>query len=179
MKSVIRTVKGILFSVASLCSVSGFADQLIPDIANHATETIGQKLTECGLSLIDPTTPGLPYPRRDARYAVVNQHGRALAYFLQVYGNGAEWLWMNPDGSYRHSIRFNNSQIQFTTPWAGNVASANRYVTVGGAGYNFYCRSSLDNGYRPIPGLEPFMQCVHRNFVDVITRQLCRHGLQD
>lgn len=175
-----KTARQMLFPLTVLTmsittTSQALAEQLLPDIARTATEEIGAGLQGCGLSLVDPNTPGMPYPRRDARYAVVNQQGRVLAYFLQVYRNGADWLWMNPDGSYQHSIRFTNSQIQFSTPWSGVVASSNRYMTVGGPGYNFYCRAQ--GGM--IPNLDFFMHCVRRDFVNFITGQLCRHSTPD
>jgi hypothetical protein len=149
------------------------AEQSIPDFANRVAVVMESNLTNCGLFLIDPRTPGLPNNTRwNARYAVVNGRGQALAYFVQDYGVGAVWTWMNPNGSFRHSIQFDHQSIRFVTPYAGNVASASRFVTPGGVGFNMYCRSA--GGM--VPQWQMFESCVGQDFVQVITNQLCQYA---
>jgi hypothetical protein len=103
---------------------------------------------------------------------VVNRRGQALAYFVQNYGNGVNSTWMNPNGGFRHSIQFGNEGIRFVTPYAGNVASASRFVTPMGVGYNMYCRAA--GGM--VHTWQIFENCVASHFVNVITTQLCQYA---
>jgi hypothetical protein len=158
---------------AGVVATPAFADQMLPDFAQRVSTIIEGKLKSCGLLFVDPRTPGLPFNTRwNARYAVVNRRGQALAYYVQDYGNGASWTWMNPNGGYRHSIQFGNWGIKFTTPLAGNVASASRYVTPMGAGYNMYCRAA--GGM--VPTWQVFENCVASQFVAVVSNQLCQYA---
>ncbi len=161
----------IFFAAFMGLQTPAFAEQALPDLANRAAGAVESSLRACGLSLIDPQTPGLPNNTRwNARYAVVNSRGQALAYLVQDYDVSAVWTWMNPNGGFRHSIQFDNQNIRFVTPYAGNVASANRFVTPGGVGFNMYCRSS--GGM--VPTWQLFENCINRDFVQVIVGQLCR-----
>ncbi|MEY4632519.1 MAG: hypothetical protein RIQ81_2639 [Pseudomonadota bacterium] len=170
-----KSVISVVFVLSGLLAgtQSGLADQSLPDFGRRAASAIEANLKSCGLLLINPHTPGLPYNTRwNARYAVVNRAGQALAYFVQDYGAGETMTWMNPNGGYRHSIRLGNWGIGFTTPLAGNVASASRFVTPMGIGYNFYCRSA--GGM--LPNWQMFEACVASDFVRVVSAQLCQYA---
>jgi len=170
-KSVLRMV---LAAISLFCFQSkASAEQALPDFASRVASVVESNLTSCGLYLVDPQTPGLPNNTRwNTRYAVVNARGQALAYFVQNYGAGAVWTWMNPNGGFRHSIQFDNQSIRFVTPYAGNVASASRFVAPGGVGFNMYCRAA--GGM--VPHWQMFETCVGRDFVQVIAAQLCQYA---
>jgi hypothetical protein len=147
------------------------AEQSLPDFANRAMVAVDNNLKSCGLLMVDPHTPGLPNNNRwEARYAVVNHRGQALAYFVQTYGGLVSWAWMNPNGGFLHSIQFDNYSVSFGTPLGGNVATASRYVTPSGVAFNFYCRSA--GGM--VPTFQMFEACVERDFVQVLSHELCR-----
>ena len=154
-----------------LFAANVFADQSLPYLAQRVTQEIGNELTRCQLQLVDPHTVGLPYRRLDASYAVVTPTGIPLAYFIQSYGINANWRWVNPDGSYPHSIQFSNAAIRFVTPFMGNVASATRFVTSQGINYNLYIR-----GYGNIFDWQLFEQVIRRDFISVVTNRLCQFG---
>lgn len=161
---------GIIFSCLALPVAK--AEQHLPDFGNQVANVVDSRLKECGLQLVNPHQRGFAYPTRwNARYAVVNHRGQLLAYSVRNIGaGGVQWAWMNPNGGYRHSIEVNNRAVRFVTPLAGNVASANRFVTPAGVGYNMYCRAA--GGM--LPAWPAFESCVVNGFVDVVVGQLCR-----
>lgn len=162
----------LILAAACLMPLSARAEQFLPNFAQNVATVIDNNLKSCGLQLVNPHQPGFAFPTRwNARYAVVNNRGQLLAYSMRnIGGGGVEWVWMNPNGSYGHSIRANNRQIKFVTPLAGNVASANRFMTVGAIGYNMYCRAA--GGM--LHAWPAFERCVAESFVAVVTGQLCR-----
>ncbi len=139
--------------------------------ANSVVSAIDQKLLACNLRILDPFTPGLPYPQVYADKAIVSPNGQLLAYFAYEHGGGGDTLvYKNPNGGMRHQVEFNISDLYYVTPLAGTVAHGNRFRTVNGFNYNFYCRSA------PVFSLNDFRNCVTYNFVNLVTDQLCRFG---
>ena len=123
-----------------------------------------------GLLELSPWHPNLPHPQVPALKAIVSQLNGLLAYYDEENGPGFTTLvFKNPNGGYRHSVSFNRDQIQFVTPYQGTVAHSNRYMTVNGPGYNFYCQS------RPVTE-QGFYSCIDQLFVRVIVDQLRRYA---
>ncbi len=147
----------------------GFADQTLTNTAFRTIQQTNNDLQRCGLQFAAPNSRGLPYPPRDARYAIVNRFGRLLAYYREnTFGYTSQYYYSNPNGTFPHFVELRDDQLRYSIP-GSMVASADRVFVPGGVGYNLYCR---DTGYaRNWP---TFTRCVDRNFVHVITSQLCR-----
>ena len=158
----------------AILAPSVYANRVTLDLARRAAQDVEFYLQRCGLNLVNPNAPGLPFPPFNATYAVTNRFGQALAYFTQQnvgnYGF-SDWRWVNPHGSYAHRIEFSFNRIQFQTPYAGVVASANEISGPFGNGYNLYCRS-----FGNVQNWQFFEQCIQRDFVNVIAGQLCQYS---
>lgn len=126
-------------------------------------------LQKCGLVEMNAYDPRLPRPQVPADTAIVNKRGRVLAYYIQFNNYGTTQILKNPNGGMVHSVTYSREHIQWVTPLAGTIAHGNRFMTVGGPGYNLYCRS--------VPVLFPaFQACVQQGFVDVVVAQLCANA---
>lgn len=138
-------------------------------VGYQSIQEVWSQLRFYGLLELSPWHPALPRPQVPALKAVVSQRAGLLAYYDEENGIGASTLvFKNPNGGFRHSVSFNRDQIQFVTPYQGTVAHANRFMTVGGPGYNFYCQS------RPVTE-QGFYNCINRLFIRVIVDQLRRY----
>ena len=168
-----RLLRALTITIVCTLPLAAKADQTLPNFAFMVSEQIKTSLQGCGLGLVDPRQPHFPYQRLNATYAVVNQRtGNLLAYFVQDFGGIANnWRWMNPNGSYAHSIQFSNERLRFVTPYQGNVASSSRFVTSAGVGFNMYCRA-VGNVFNRAA----FETCVQRDFANVVTNQLCQYA---
>ena len=158
----------VLVAVSSLFysfSVFGFT-QSFSGIGIKTMEQTWTELKSVGLFEMDPWDPRLPHPQVPALKAVVSSRVGLLAYFdEEIYGWGTNLVFKNPNGSYRHSVFYSRDAIKFVTPYQGTVAHANRYMTVDGPGYNFYCQR------HPVTEFA-FYQCVDSLFIKVIVNQL-------
>lgn len=156
---------GLVFSLSSYSAptrFSGLAYQNVRQIMND--------LQRWGLLEMSPWHPSLPRPQVPALKAIVSRTRGLLAYYDEENGWGATSLvFKNPNGSYPHSVTFNRDGIRFVTPYKGTVAHANRYMTVNGPGFNFYCQS------RPVTERN-FYYCIDRLFNNVIVQQLIRYN---
>lgn len=151
-----------LFSEAAPERFSGTAYQSVRQIMND--------LQRWGLLEMSPWHPSLPRPQVPALKAIVSRTRGLLAYYDEENGWGATSLiFKNPNGSYPHSVTFNREGIRFVTPFKGTVAHANRFMTVNGPGFNFYCQS------RPVTE-QNFYYCIDRLFNNVIVQQLIRYS---
>ncbi|MFM8313595.1 MAG: hypothetical protein ACKOA8_04860 [Deltaproteobacteria bacterium] len=164
-------MKNLLFVLISLvaCGFSGnslAATQSLSDLGYRSMQQTWTELKANGLLEMDPYDPRLPYPQTPALRAVVSRRLGLLAYFNEENGFGGTTLvFKNPNGGYRHSVSFNRDRIKFVTPYMGTVAHANRFTTVGGPGYNFYCQSQPVTEYA-------FYQCIDSLFIKAIVNQL-------
>jgi len=137
-------------------------------LATETVDRVNQELTACGLFIVSPFEPGLPYPMTPAIFAVRNNARRLLAYYdEQNYSLENIFVYKNPNGSLPHNIRFNRDNINFVTPYHGTVAHINRYRVAGGYRDDHYCLSRY-------VGAEQFSECVDREYTQLIARQLCR-----
>jgi len=159
---------GLCLGLVGPGSSSASADSL-SSVGFRSVETTFTQLKFYGLLELSPWHPALPRPQVPAVRAIASQRNGLLAYYDEENGGAATTLvFKNPNGGYRHSVSFNRDAIQFVTPYQGTVAHANRYLTVNGPGYNFYCQS------RPVT--EPvFYSCIDKLFVQVIVDQLRRY----
>jgi hypothetical protein len=136
--------------------------------AMHTMEQTWSEINDCGLLRWDAHDPRLPHPQVPADEAVVSSRALVLAYYYERLGHGNSLEFKNPNGGMKHSVRYTSDDISFVTPYAGTVARANRFYTVEGPHYNFYC------GTLKLESAELFSKCVNERFVRVITDQLCR-----
>jgi hypothetical protein len=142
----------------------------LPQAGSGSVKAVWKGLEDCGLKVVDAYDPHLPRPQVPADLAIVVGNSRVLAYYLETYGFGITQLFKNPNGGMVHSVSYNRDEIRWVTPLAGTIAHANRFMTVGGPGFNLYCHSTPLYG----DGAEAaFKACVQHAFVDVIVRQLC------
>lgn len=158
-----------LFALTLMAQVA-FANPSLSfsQMANESVEVTWRQLQAGGLERWDAYHPLLPRPQVPAKFAVVNKQRRVLAYFDEEFGvGGSTYVFKAPNGGYRHSVSFSWDGIKFVTPYQGNVAHANQFMTVGGPGYYFHCRSQYTN-------FEGFKSCVTYNWINVIVRQLTR-----
>lgn len=135
--------------------------------ARRDVDEVWRGLQSCGLRLLDAHDPSLPRPQTPADIAIVTSQGRLLAYYLETFGLGTTLKFKNPNGGMVHRVSFSRSDLKYLTPYAGTVAHGNRFMTVGGPRYHYYCRS------RRVSAAQ-FKACTTRRFVDVVVRQLCR-----
>lgn len=139
-------------------------------VAYQSTQQIFRDLQRWGLLEMNPWHPSLPRPQVPALKAIVSRTRGLLAYYDEENGWGATSLvFKNPNGSYPHSVTFDREGIRFVTPFKGTVAHANRFMTVNGPGFNFYCQSRLVTE-------QNFYYCIDRLFTEVIVRQLIRYA---
>lgn len=137
-------------------------------IAHRALEQIWQELNFCNLYVLSANDPRLPRPLVRADKAIINRHGRLLAYYAENLSQGGyELEFKNPNGSYQHTIQFSPNDLNFRTPYQGNVAHANRFFTPQGPDVHYYCMS------RHV-ALPDFLYCVEEQFIHLISYQLCR-----
>jgi hypothetical protein len=161
-------MKKALVTLAFL-SVSAFGSSF-SKMAHDSVNAILTGAQECSLLVLDAYDPRLPYPQVPADTAITTKHGRVLAYFLELHGFGSTMLFKNPNGGMVHSVTYGREGIRYVTPYAGVIAHGNRYMTVGGPGYNLYCHSQPVNG-------AGFEVCVKRAFVDYVLQQLCLNAV--
>jgi hypothetical protein len=164
MKRFLKNV-GVL-SILFTSVIGSAASQSLSDLGYRSIQQTWNQLQTLGLLEMDPWDPRLPYPQTPALKAVVSRKVGLLAYYNEENGFGATTLvFKNPDGGYRHSVSYNRDSIKFVTPYMGTVAHANRFNTVGGPGYNFYCQS------QPVTEFA-FYQCIDSLFIQAIVNQL-------
>lgn len=163
----------IFHSLILLCliSINSFgATETLSDVGYKAMNQTWTELKSFGLLEMDPWDPRLPRPQVPALKAVVSKRVGLLAYFNEEYGGGGTTLvFKNPNGGQRHSVSFNQGWVGFVTPYQGTIAHANRFMTVDGPGYNFYCQS------QPVTELA-FYQCIDSLFIKVIVNQLKQYA---
>ena len=149
-------------AVANTDSFSRFAYQMIDET--------WRGLGNYGLLRLSAWDAHLPRPQVPALEAVVSRRVGLLAYYdEETYGFVSMLVFKNPDGGMRHAVTFNRDRIEFQTPYAGVVAHANRFMTVGGPAVNFYCQS------QPVTEFS-FYQCVQGLYINVIVNQLKQFG---
>lgn len=143
--------------------------QSFPNLGYQTVQEIWTQLRYYGLLEMNAWDVTLPRPQVPALRAVVSVRNGLLAYYDEETGFGGSTLvFKNPNGGLRHSVSFNRETIQFTTPYQGNVAHANGFMTVNGPGYHFYCQS------RPVTEAA-FYRCIEQRFVRLIVDQLRRY----
>ncbi|MCX6103342.1 MAG: hypothetical protein NT000_08790 [Proteobacteria bacterium] len=158
---ILLTVAASFYPIKTPASV-GTLSQLAYQTINETWTRLGS----VGLLEMNPWDTRLPRPQVPALKAVVNQRLRLLAYYNEEnIGLGTTFVFNNPNGGQRHSVSFNTDWISFLTPYQGTVAHANRYMTVNGQGYNFYCQST------PVTE-QGFYNCIDHLFISVIVNQL-------
>src|SRR5690606_20715451 len=108
-----------------------------------AVHTVGQTdraIKACGLAIVDPYGPGMPYPRVPAERAIRTDNYRLLAYYdEEMFGGGTAFVYKNPNGSMRHSLEVSESRFYAKTPYGGVVARASRFKTTAGWQFRYYC----------------------------------------
>ena len=157
----------IRFALALMMFASVTQASPFPPLAQSSLQAVWKGLEDCGLKKVDAYHPSLPRPQTPADLAIVNSNGQVLAYYLEVYGIGATALFKNLNGGMVHRVSYGREAIQYLTPYAGTIAHGNRFMTVGGPGYNLYCRSQPVNA-------NGFQACIQQRFINVIVGQLCR-----
>ncbi len=148
-----------------------FADITFHDVAHQVLNDTWNELYRCGLQRIDAYDPRLPRPQVPAIDAVVNSKWIVLAYTNEEFGSGATYYaFKNPNGGLPHSVTYGRDRIEFTTPYAGVIASASRAMTVGGPIYTYRCANQY---------MDPnnWAACVRNYYTMVIANQLCRYPL--
>lgn len=164
MKNRIIIVSLVSFFIGS-ANLMG-STQTLSEVGYKAINETWNELKFAGLLEMDPWDPRLPRPQVPALKAVVSQRVGLLAYFNEeYYGGGTTLVFKSPNGGQRHSVSFNQHWIGFLTPYQGTIAHANRFMTVNGPGYNFYCQS------QPVTEFA-FYQCIDSLFIKVIVNQL-------
>jgi hypothetical protein len=123
------------------------------------------QLEKAGVWRLDPYDPRLPYPQVSALEAFYYPPLGTLSYFDQETGGGTTYVFKNRQGGNRHRISFNESHIEFVTPYMGTVAHANRFKTVEGWNYHFWCQSQLVTK-------AAWDACIHNLFIQVIRREI-------
>lgn len=132
----------LLFSLLFF-SVTSFALPFsLVRVGTDAVDITYRLLEARGVMRLDPYDPRLPYPQVQAMEALYQPRTGAFAY---VNGGVGAWggviAFKNRFGGNVHLISAGPDFIQFTTPYSGNVAHANRFKTIAGWDYHFYCRS--------------------------------------
>lgn len=162
-------MKNIFFSflfVLSTVSVAAYPPFSYYQTAHDAVNITLSELQSVGCETLSPNDPRLPYPQVSAIEAIVNFQTGALTYYDEETGAyAANYVFKNRQGGNRHRITFSEDSIQFVTPYAGTIAHSNRFKTVGGWDYNFYCQSSLVDK-------ATWDGCIHQLFIDVLKRQM-------
>jgi hypothetical protein len=165
-----KYILGCLCFVSCLAqaeSYSGYAP--FPKVGNRAVSLVWERLEQCGLTRVSAFHPSLPPPSVPAQEAILSPRGELLAYYMEEYGGGFSASFKNPNGSYKHSVSYNNGHIRFVTPYVGVVAQGNTFATVGAVGMNLYCRS--------VPVDSPlFLDCIEAGWVNQIVGLLCPYG---
>ncbi len=160
-----------LFLILALVSQFARANTIsFTQMANESVEVVWAELKNYGIERWDAYHPLLPRPQVPAKFAVVNSQRRVLAYFDEEFNvGGSSYVFKATNGGMRHTVSFNWNEIQFVTPYMGNVAHANQFMTANGPGYNYLCRSQYVN-------FLGFKSCVTYNWINVIVRQLIRYN---
>lgn len=157
-------VLSLFFSVASQAAPVFSLPQVARDVLG---ETFG-RLQAVGVLRLNPYHPSLPYPQVSAIEAFYNPRTQALAYYDEEYVvGGVTAVFKNWQGGNRHRVSYNEEHIEFVTPFLGQVAHANRFKTVSGWQYRFYCRS------QPVDKMN-WDKCIRFHFVSVIVQQMAR-----
>ena len=108
---------------------------------SDALAILAKQLKAGGVERFDPYDPRLPYPQVSAVEALVNARTGAFSYYDIEFGSTVH-VFKNRQGGSRFSMTVTPDHIEFSTYYAGNVAHANRFKTVYGWDYNFWCRGS-------------------------------------
>ncbi len=138
------------------------------EFAQHVQDRVWSELQDCGLTRMSATDPRLPRPRVPADDAVVNKHGRLLAYsYFYNYGQ-VRFEFKNPNGGMSHEMSLYGQDIGFLTPKMGTVAWSNHTETPQGTQISYWCRS------QKVFDFESFNTCVEKYYVKVISNQLCQ-----
>ena len=138
------------------------------ELASFTHASVWRDLNRCGLLRLKAHDPRLPWPMVPADEAVVTRYGRLLAYtYRDFLSLGDRIEFKNPNGSFPHTIRLSKDFIFFVTPYSGIVARAERYSTATGPKLRLNCRNW------EVPP-EEFNRCIDREFVGLISDQLCR-----
>ncbi len=158
---------GKFFLLLCLFSFNTFAAPFtLVAVSNDALSSIYKSLEKAGVLRLDPYDPRLPYPQVQALEALLNPKTGAMAYVNGESGFGfGAVVFKNRHGGNVHSMSASPDHIQFTTPYMGNVAHANRFKTVEGWNYHFYCQS--------VPVNKAIWDtCIQRLFINVVVGQL-------
>jgi hypothetical protein len=162
-------MKKYLVALLLLVSITAQASTVfsIPQLARDAVNETFRQLEWAGVLRLDPYDPSLPYPQVSAIEALHNPRTGAFAYYDEEAGLGMTYVFKSRQGGNRHRISFTPDHVEFVTPYLGQVAHVNRFKTVQGWMYHFYCRSQYVDRTK-------FDHCVRSYFINVIRQQMER-----